>query len=129
MEDPSKKSYNAYQLLFKLASFRGVEGYHHKRIEENQSIVLGFLIERILRSFDKIKGGKNRDCDIEEIKFVLKQMMGLKIKPKILSRLESILVRAYMEGIKSSSIVLQLEEGHIFFFQPLVAKCLRCEDG
>lgn len=87
MEDPLKKSYNAYQLLFKLSTYRGAEGYSHKRIEENQTIVISCLIERILKSFDRIKGGKNKDCDIEEIKFVLKQMMGMRIKPKILSKL------------------------------------------
>lgn len=62
----------------------------------------------MLKSFDKIKVGKNRECDLEEIKFVLKQMMALQIKPGILPRLEKILIRAYMQGIKVNSIVLQL---------------------
>lgn len=93
--------------------------------------MIGKLFQRIVLTFDKLKFGPGITQSkyvIEEIKFVLKQMLNLKLREGILVEVEQILTKVYVNSIKINSIVLALPESHLFFFQPLITKCIRSDD-
>ena len=65
---------------------------------------------------------------IEELRFSLKKMITLELHEGILKRIEDKLIKKYLQQIKIDAKVLQLPQAHLFYFQPLLSKCIRCKD-
>jgi hypothetical protein len=55
-------------------------------------------------------------------------MQNFNLKPKILSRIEKKLIADTVIEIKINSKVLELSSAHLYYFQPFIIKCIRCED-
>lgn len=55
-------------------------------------------------------------------------MSTLELEPGILNRMEDKLAKKFLHEIKISAKVLQIPKAHIFYFQPLLSKCIRCKD-
>ena len=55
-------------------------------------------------------------------------MLALQLHEGILKKIEDKLVKKYLQQIKIGTKVLQLPQAHLYYFQPLLSKCIRCKD-